>query len=152
MLIREMTRESCVSFLKELRFGRIACAQGAQPYVTPFYFAHHGDFIYSFATVGKKISWMRANPLVCVEADKINSPQEWQTVVVFGRYEELLSAPEMLAAQVLAHDLLAKVGNWWEPGYAKTLQGGSERTLSPVYFRIAIDDISGRRGTPDINP
>lgn len=150
MLIREMTRESCVSLLKELTFGRIACAREAQPYVTPFYFAYHGEFIYSFATVGKKISWMRANPLVCVEVDKINGRQEWQTIVIFGRYEELPSVPEMHDARVLAHSLLATVGDWWEPGYAKTLHGRTERALEPVYFRIAIDDISGHYGSTDL--
>jgi uncharacterized protein len=149
MLIREMTRELSVSFLRGLHLGRIACSEGLQPYVTPFSFAYHGDFLYSFATFGKKIACMRANPLVCVEADRIISRAEWQSVVVFGRYEELPDTAEFHDAQVLAHDVLAKTANWWEPGFAKTLRGGTERVLDPVYFRISVKEISGHRGMPD---
>jgi nitroimidazol reductase NimA-like FMN-containing flavoprotein (pyridoxamine 5'-phosphate oxidase superfamily) len=60
----------------------------------PFYFAYNNNSLYSAATVGQKIDWMRKHPLVCVEADEVVSPQEWMSVVVFGRYEELPDTPE----------------------------------------------------------
>lgn len=42
----------------------------------PFHFAYDDHALYSFATVGQKIEWMRANALVCVEAsDKMTDPQ-----------------------------------------------------------------------------
>ena len=145
MLIQDMPREMSISLLKNTHIGRLACAQGSQPYVTPFSFAYHENFIYSFATVGKKIAWMRVNPLVCVEADQIVNSQDWQTVVIFGRYQELPNTPEFGAAQSVAHELLAKRANWWEPGFVKTLSSGSERPLVPIYFRIAIDEISGHQ-------
>lgn len=151
MLIQEMTRDSSISLLKGLNVGRIACVYGSQPYITPFSFAYHDNFIYSFATLGKKIEWMRANASVCIEADRILSRAEWQSVVVLGRYQELPATPEFIDAQALAHDLLAKVANWWEPGYTKTISGGTERALVPIFFRIAIYEISGHRGTPDPN-
>lgn len=102
-----MTREMAINLLKGSRLGYIACAQDSQPYVTPFSFAYHEGFIYSFATVGRKIEWMRGNPLVCVEAGEIVSREEWRTVVIFGRYQELPQTPEFHEARVLAHDLLA---------------------------------------------
>jgi hypothetical protein len=40
----------------------------------------HKGMLYSFATIGRKVEWMRANPLVCVEVDEIVSRQKWQTV------------------------------------------------------------------------
>ena len=95
---------------------------------------------------------MRANPLVCMEAEKIVSRQEWQTVVIFGRYQELTKTPEFNKAQVLAHDLLAMAGPWWEPGYVKTLHDGVARPLQPVYFRILIDEISGHQCIPSRHP
>jgi hypothetical protein len=81
---------------------------------------------------------MRANPLVCVEVDEIISRQEWQTVVIFGRYQELPDTPEFYRTRVVAHDQLAKTAMWWEPGYAKALLQGEERRLEPIYFRISI--------------
>ena len=66
MLIQELTRRASTDFLARVRVGRLACAQGAQPYVVPFDFAYENGGIYSFSSVGKKIDWMRSNPLVCV--------------------------------------------------------------------------------------
>ena len=149
MLFQDMSRASSIVLLKSADVGRIACARGSQPYVTPFTFAYNENFLYSFGTVGKKIEWMRTNPLVCVEIDKIVRRQEWQTVVIFGRYQELLKTPEFKEEHQLAHGLLARKANWWEPGFAKTLKGGVERPLETVFFRIAIDEISGHQAIPD---
>lgn len=146
MLIQDTTPEMNISLLKSTNLGHIACAQGSQPYVTPFIYMYHENFIYSFATVGQKIEWMRANPLVCVEVEKIVSRQEWQTVVIFGRYQELPETLEFHHMRVLAHDLLAKTKVWWEPGYVRTVNLQVERPLQPVYFRISITDISGHQG------
>jgi uncharacterized protein len=148
MLIQDMTHEMSIDLLKRTHVGRLGCAQGSQPYVVPFWFAYHREFIYSFATIGKKIEWMRANPLVCVEADEIVSRHEWQTVVIFGRYQELPNTPECCRIRVVAHDLLAETAMWWEPGYVKTLHQGEERRLVPMYFRISISEISGHQGVP----
>lgn len=146
VLIQDMTREMSIYLLKSTHVGHLACAQGPQPYVTPFSFAYHENFIYSFATVGKKIEWMRANPLVCVEVEKIVSREEWQTVVIFGRYQELPETPEFYNERLVAHDLLARTAAWWEPGYVKTLHHGVGRPFHPIYFRILINEISGHQG------
>jgi nitroimidazol reductase NimA-like FMN-containing flavoprotein (pyridoxamine 5'-phosphate oxidase superfamily) len=146
VLIQDMTREMCVDLLKRTHVGRLGCAKDSQPYVIPTSFAYYREFIYSFATIGKKIEWMRVNPLVCVEADEIVSRHEWQTVVIFGRYEELPDTPDFHRTRVLAHELLEKTAMWWEPGYVKTLNSGKERPLQPIYFRISISEISGHQG------
>jgi uncharacterized protein len=148
MLIQDMTREMSEDLLKRTQVGRLGCAQGSQPYVVPISFAYRREFLYSFATVGQKIEWMRANPLVCVEVDEIVSRQKWQTVVIFGRYQELPDTPEFYRTRLVAHDLLAKTAMWWEPGYAKALLQGEERRLEPIYFRISIRKISGHQGVP----
>jgi nitroimidazol reductase NimA-like FMN-containing flavoprotein (pyridoxamine 5'-phosphate oxidase superfamily) len=145
MLIQDMSREMSVSLLKGVHLGRIACARGSQPYVTPFSFAHHGGSLYSFARLGKKIEWMRANPLVCVEVEEIVARREWRTVVIFGQYEELPDTPEFGEARVLAHDLLSETASWWEPSFAKSLRSGAVHASEPIYFRISIDEMSGRQ-------
>ena len=150
MFIQDMTRQASLDLLTRTRFGRLACAQREQPYVTPISFARDEDFLYAFSIVGQKINWMRANPLVCIEAEEIVTRQEWATVVVTGRYEEFTDAPEQQQLRIHAHNLLQKNPLWWEPGYVKTVIQGAERPLSEyTYFRIHIDTISGRRGVPD---
>jgi nitroimidazol reductase NimA-like FMN-containing flavoprotein (pyridoxamine 5'-phosphate oxidase superfamily) len=151
MKIEELGTATCLELLARLRRGSLACAQGNQPYITPFFFAYHGSFIHSFSTVGQKIEWMRANPLVCIEADEVVSPQEWASVVVFGRYEELPDSPQWRSDRQLVHDLLQRRTIWWEPGYARTtLDDGSVRPLVPVFFRISIEKITGRRACSDV--
>jgi nitroimidazol reductase NimA-like FMN-containing flavoprotein (pyridoxamine 5'-phosphate oxidase superfamily) len=147
MLIQELTRQASLELLSRTRLGRLACAQENQPYVVPFYFTYDNDYLYSFSTVGQKIEWMRANPLVCVEADEVVSPQQWVSVVVFGRYEELPDTPESQLEREFAHKLLQQHAMWWEPGYVKTTLHGTQRPLVPIFYRIYVDRITGHRAS-----
>ena len=113
----------------------------------PFYFACDNNFMYSFSTVGKKIEWMRANPLVCVEADKVVNSQNWRSVIVLGRYEELPDKPECSKQRAAAHRLLRREGMWWEPASEQTATHRGVCSPEPVFYRICIDKITGRGAT-----
>src|ERR1700734_1086360 len=149
MLILELGRENSIELLSLLRLGRIACTQGPQSYVVPFYFAYQDNYLYSFSTGGQRVEWMRANPLVCVEADQIISAEEWATLIIFGYFKELPDTPEWKDEREFAFKLLRQKGVWWEPGYAKTIIGGIERPLVPLYFRIEIRKMTGHQAVPD---
>ena len=149
MLIEELTRQASLDLLASKRLGRLACAQGSQPYVMPLYFAYHHNYLYGFSTGGQKIEWMRANPLVCVEVEEVVSSQKWVSVIAFGRYEELPDTPEHQPAREFAWKLLQQYAMWWEPGYAKTIVQGVERPLEPIFYRIWLTRINGRRATLD---
>jgi nitroimidazol reductase NimA-like FMN-containing flavoprotein (pyridoxamine 5'-phosphate oxidase superfamily) len=150
MLIQDLSKEECFSLLSRIGFGKLACAQSAQPYIVPIYFSVEGHNIYAFSTIGQKITWMRTNPLVCLEADEIITAQKWQSVIVLGRYHTVADESE----QEMIHRLLARKANWWEPGYARTVHGGHDRpigaagSLEAVYFRISVESITGRIATP----
>ena len=149
MLIQEMSRQDCVSLLARTRLCRLGCANEGQPYITPVYCAHNGNYIYSFSRLGQKITWMRANPRVCVEADEVASPQKWATVFVSGHYEELSNTTPHDAARKRAYELLRRRSVWWEPGSLQKLRQESSSSLEVIYFRVSIDRLSGRRGIPD---
>jgi nitroimidazol reductase NimA-like FMN-containing flavoprotein (pyridoxamine 5'-phosphate oxidase superfamily) len=149
VLIQELTRQECLDLLSRTRLGRLACAEGTQPYVVPVYFVYDKNSLYSFSTVGQKIEWMRANPLVCVEADEVVSPQQWVSVVVFGRYEELLDVPGWQGARAFAHKVLQQNAMWWEPAYVKTGYRDRQRPLVPVFYRIHVVRITGHRAIPE---
>jgi uncharacterized protein len=152
MLIQELSNQASLDLLTRTRLGRLACSQGGQPYVVPVYFVYADRSLYGFATVGKKIEWMRANPLVCLEVDEIVSPQQWVCVIVSGRYEELPDTPEWESARAFAHKLLSRAGLWWEPAYVKTVLGGAARPLVPVFYRIHVVQTTGHRATPEEAP
>lgn len=145
MMITEMDRQSSIALLTRVRLGRIACAHEGQPYITPMFWVPKAGFLYSFSTPGQKIHWMRQNPLVCIEFEEIVTAQDWATVIVLGRYEELPDTPEHADARNTAYHLLSKRAEWWEPGFAKTELGGGVRPMEPLYLRVSIDQISGHR-------
>jgi nitroimidazol reductase NimA-like FMN-containing flavoprotein (pyridoxamine 5'-phosphate oxidase superfamily) len=147
VLIQDLTSQASLELLASTRLGRLACTQGAQPYVVPVHFAYHDRALYGFATVGQKIEWMRANPLVCVEVDNVVGQQQWVSVIVFGRYEELPDTPAWQGARAMAINLLQKTAMWWEPAYVESIHEGVRRPLVPVFYRIHVDRLSGRRAT-----
>ena len=146
MLIHELTRQESLDVLASTQLGRLACAQGKQPYIVPLHFAYQNNWLYSFSMPGQKIDWMRANPLVCVEADHMRREQ-WSTVVVFGRYVELSDTAEMRSERALALELLQQRAEWWEPGSLRITQAGTPPAPVPIFYRINIMQITGRRGT-----
>lgn len=146
MLIHDMTRQASIDLLARARLCRLACAHLDQPYISPIYCAYHDNYLYGFSTLGQKIAWMRANPLVCVEADELSSAQNWATVIIFGKYEELPDTSECEPHRKRAYELLQRQPMWWQPGYAKTVLDEKVRPMEVTYFRIHIERISGHRG------
>jgi hypothetical protein len=143
MKVKTLKDKDCRRLLQTARLGRIACALDGQPYVVPFSFAFDdGEHLYGFSTVGQKIDWMRRNPKVCVEVEDISDKQNWTTIVIFGRYEEIPDEPGREDERAKARELLAKSPTWWQPAYFV----GSERAdveEVPVFFRIKIEKMSG---------
>ena len=150
MIIRELTTQASIDLLKRVHLGRLACARANQPYVLPIFFAYHENSLYSATTEGQKTEWMRENPLVALEIDEIISAQHWESVIVYGRYEEFADTPEMRGQRELAWSLLQNANAlWWEPAYVETILGGAERPMMPLYFRIRIERLTGHRGTKE---
>jgi nitroimidazol reductase NimA-like FMN-containing flavoprotein (pyridoxamine 5'-phosphate oxidase superfamily) len=98
VVIQDLSRDECLAFLANSRSARLACVHEDQPYIVPVFLAYDsltpgGPSLYGFTTRGAKVDWMRENPKVCVEADEILDFDEWVSVVVVGRYEELSDVP-----------------------------------------------------------
>lgn len=147
VFIREMTNAECSNALKEASFGRLGCAHNNQPYVLPINYEFDGSCLYGFTTLGQKVQWMRSNPLVCFEVDKIEGQNKWMSVVIFGRYEELPNVPEYEAARKYAYSLLKRRAMWWEPAYISQEHRDQPHSLTPIFFRIRIDRMTGHRAT-----
>ena len=149
MVISEMREEECRNLLARLEFGRLATAHRNQPYIVPIYFAYEPDHLYGFTTFGKKVEWMRSNPLVCVEVDEVLSHLHWSSVVVLGRYEELPDTPEHRDIRLRAQQRLEKRAVWWQTAYAASLARGETQTVKALFYCIHINEISGRRAHAD---
>jgi nitroimidazol reductase NimA-like FMN-containing flavoprotein (pyridoxamine 5'-phosphate oxidase superfamily) len=137
-------------------------------------------WLYAFTTAGQKVEWMRANPRVCVEWDEVARYDQWASVVAFGRYEELSGSPDGptsrdggrsperagAGAQPTSDDseagyerrraqeLLRQHSTWWEPGcadWAASSHRDHTRLMRPLYYRIRLDQVTGRRATPGVS-
>ena len=175
MLIHEMTETECYSTLAHSRLGRLACVHENQPYIVPIYFVHEASYLYGFTTPGQKVEWMRSNPLVCVELDEVVNNTQWMSIIIFGKYEELPETQEdkehinlrwpanaadagreegqtryeeHLNLRNHAHAILQQHAEWWEPGAVSNTIRNPVHPFVPVFYRIHIDRISGRRITP----
>jgi uncharacterized protein len=149
MVIREMTEDECRDVLARMSVGRLGCAQDNQPYVVPISFSYDGRHLYGFSTPGQKIDWMRANPRVCLEVDEHTGPDQWLSVVVTGRYEELPDAPEFAADRAQAQAVLRRHATWWE--YASVPAAEWRRKsgpFTPIFYRLHIERMTGHRATP----
>lgn len=149
MVIYEMPAEECRKVLGLENFGRLGCARKNQPYIVPIDFAYQDEYLYGFATVGQKIEWMRANPHVCLEVDSVTSRDRWLSVIVTGLYEELPDTPELEKNVLEAYELIRKRALWWQPGYVSALHRDPSEPPTPVFYRIRIDKVTGRRAFPD---
>jgi len=149
MLITDMTQQESRALLNGLGIGRLACARENQPYIVPIFFAYEENRLYAFSTLGRKIEWMRTNPLVCVQADEIRSYMEWKSVIVVGRYEELPDDEAHRKTRSHAVTLLSQRSRWWQGAYATNrIRGGAGEPI-PVIFCINISEVTGHRAEPD---
>lgn len=144
MQIRTLSTLECTKILTANRVGRLACAKDGQPYIAPIYYAHADNHLYAFSMLGKKIDFMRSNPLVSVQVDERGAGRGWKSVIVDGRYEEL---PDRLGHKVQrdhAWAVLSKHSDWWEPGSLKPIEAPGQDLTPHVFFRISIAEVSGR--------
>jgi nitroimidazol reductase NimA-like FMN-containing flavoprotein (pyridoxamine 5'-phosphate oxidase superfamily) len=148
MEIEAMSVEECRSLLARGNIARLACALNNQPYVIPVEIAFDGVALYGYSTLGQKIEWMRQNPLVCVEMDEIVSDRQWETVIVFGTYQELLPTEEDEGSRRSAERLFQRRPMWWEP--ASVPLAGQQAARPRVVFRIEPHGLTGRRTLRDV--
>ena len=109
---------------------------------------YESDCNYVFSTFGKKIEWMRANPMVCIQIDEIADQSQWVSVIVNGRYEEL-PEPQYAADRERARQLLEKRSRWWLNTFAERLLKSGDKLIEPLFFRIHIDSMTGPRDTDE---
>src|SRR5262249_22680406 len=89
-MICEISENQSRELLREQNFGRLGCCEDKEPYVVPINYYFDGESIYMHSLPGRKIDILRANPHVCLQVDKIEDAYNWQSVIAFGAFEEIL--------------------------------------------------------------
>jgi len=106
-ILGELNEKQVDDLLKQQVTGRIACTDGEVPYIVPVNYVYNGKNILSHSTAGKKIDMMRKNPRVCFQVDEIKNIFNWQSVIAWGRFEEITDMDEKEQAMMaLTHRLM----------------------------------------------
>jgi uncharacterized protein len=148
MVVNEMSEKECRELLSRTSIGRLGCSRADQPYVVPIYFAYEPNYVYVLSTVGQKIEWMRANPKVCIEIDEIASESQWASVIVNGRFQELLE-PQYTDERAHARKLLEMRYLWWQNALGERQLKSGQDLITPTFFRIRVGTMTGLRAVAE---
>lgn len=152
MWIRELSVLECTKMLTASHLARLACVKQGQPYVVPMHLAYANRHLYGFSMPGRKIEWMRHNPRVSVQFDEPAQGRGWKSIIARGHYEELDDSPQNRQEREHAWRLISSRKNWWEPGSLNPVHPTVSNHYEHVFFRIVIDEITGREAVDQEQP
>jgi len=145
-MLGKLTSTQINNILSSQSVCRLACTDGKKPYVTPVTYAYDGKFIYGQTQEGTKLNILRKNPNVCLQMDIMNSMNNWQSVLVYGKFEELKNkaadtAREYLFDKVLTLMTSSTIHNFEHEGATKV---DDNNRIKSIMYRIKIKEITGR--------
>jgi nitroimidazol reductase NimA-like FMN-containing flavoprotein (pyridoxamine 5'-phosphate oxidase superfamily) len=146
-MLGNLSEEEIENLLKRQVIGRIACHTEGNIYIVPTNYIYDGTSIISHATQGKKIEMMRINPEVCFEVEDIQSVFRWQTVIAWGRFEEITDPKERgRAMQGLIHKIMPLVRDPAQhPFHAITVnEYDIETKIELIFYKIVLKNKTGR--------
>ncbi len=144
----ELNKEQINNLLSSQMIGRIACCDLHKPYIVPIAYAFDGNDIYCQTTEGKKVQYMRQNPNICFQVDFSHHFSHWQSVVVYGKFEELTGKAIDKARELLTNKIMPLMTDskihpheHWE-GHDDFLD--NSQRIKPIIFKVKIEEISGK--------
>jgi nitroimidazol reductase NimA-like FMN-containing flavoprotein (pyridoxamine 5'-phosphate oxidase superfamily) len=150
-MIGKLTEQEIDKVLSQNIIGRLGCSEKGKPYVVPLGYIYQDGYIISHSETGMKIRVMRNNPVVCFQVDEIKTHNDWKSVIVWGRYEELTEEIDQYNAMKLFVDRMMhlKISETARPPElsGERLHPRSPGNIWPVVFRIKVNERSGRYET-----
>jgi nitroimidazol reductase NimA-like FMN-containing flavoprotein (pyridoxamine 5'-phosphate oxidase superfamily) len=136
--------------LKSCIVGRLGYTDGEKIFIVPIsYLYYNQKYIIAHSREGQKIEILRKNPEVCLEVDVIHNLSNWESVILWGKYEEITLQPDRYYALNL---LIRKINQQKlkqmpvvsaNPSEVEDSMVLPDREKAIVY-RIKIDKMSGR--------
>jgi len=93
-MLRELDDSQIEDLLKSQLIGRIGCHSDGITYVVPVNYIYDGLNIFCNSAKGMKIDLMRKNPEVCFEVEDIKEITNWQSVIAWGKFVEIIATDE----------------------------------------------------------
>ncbi len=135
--------------------GRIGCHASGRTYIVPITYVYDGEAIYAHSFEGMKLRMMRENPMVCFEVEHFETLDNWESIVIQGRFEELQGG-EAAAGRTLLVEHFRNLGAPWlrtppttvGTGYARVHQFDPSADEMPIVYRIVPIERTGRFERP----
>ena len=130
--------------------AHLGCHAGGETYVVPVSYVFEEndkeDFVYGYTIEGKKVEMMRENPEVCLQVESIETKAHWQSVILWGTYEELSGNEADHAIQILSSRLHPFVATeTTRPAHSMEIMAGHyDPGLKTVAYRIRVHKKTGR--------
>ena len=147
-MIRELNREEIDGILRSQVVGRLGCHADGRTYVVPVAYVYDDRAaVYFHSLKGLKIRMMRANPHVCFEVDVVQDLGNWQSVIGWGRFEELSGEAAARGLELILARLMPFIsGEVTTPSHGTSAAPGGLKT-ELIVGRIMLDDVTGRAET-----
>jgi nitroimidazol reductase NimA-like FMN-containing flavoprotein (pyridoxamine 5'-phosphate oxidase superfamily) len=141
-----LTSTQINNILSSQLVGRLACTDGIRPYIVPVTFAYDGEYIYGQTNEGTKLKVLRKNPNVCFEVDKMIDLWNWQSVVIYGKFEELDNNEANHAREILLKRVFPLLTSSSIHAHQHEVNGTVDDSfrLKPILYRIRLTKVTGR--------
>lgn len=97
MMIKFLEEKTAWKLLSEQKFGHLGCLlPTGEPYVVPVNYLVQDEKIYIHSLPGQKIDALRENRKTCLQVEKIDDLFHWQSVIVFGEFQEVKRKNEII--------------------------------------------------------
>jgi len=145
-MLGELSEMQINNVLSSQSLGRVACTDGMQPYIVPVTYVYDGEYVYAQSNPGSKIDIMRTNPKVCFEVDLMLDMANWQSVLVFGTFEELEGEAAEKGRRILFGRVLQLFTTSTVHAHEHDDKGevDDSNRIKNVMFRIKIEKVTGR--------
>jgi nitroimidazol reductase NimA-like FMN-containing flavoprotein (pyridoxamine 5'-phosphate oxidase superfamily) len=143
----KLTIEQIEQLIKNQVVGRIGCHAGGVTYVVPISYAYYDNCIYAYSGKGMKIDFMKQNPNVCFQIDDTRDLTNWQSVICWGKFEEMSTPSQRKEAleklnnrilPLLSSETMHITSDW------PFADGGEKDRIGGVFYRIRLTDKTGR--------
>lgn len=144
-MLGQLSPDQIEALLNQEVIGRIGCNANGITYVVPITYAYDGAYIYGHSREGLKIQLMRTNPMICFEVDRMENLANWQSVLLWGKYEELKGDARKVALEKLvARFRPLMTSETSVPTHGIEAHQNDEGGMKAIIFRIAVKEKSGR--------
>jgi nitroimidazol reductase NimA-like FMN-containing flavoprotein (pyridoxamine 5'-phosphate oxidase superfamily) len=146
-MLGELNEAQIEDLLMSLPVGRIGCHTDGITYIVPVNYVYENNTIYTHSKKGMKIDIMRKNPVVCFQADAIEDLLNWESVIAWGKFEEIIDLHEKQdVMQMIINRVMPLMrGKAAQPSHGFTSNASDVgEDIELILYKISLNKKTGR--------